>query len=109
MQIVKAKDKIVHNSHGKTQVEEYYMEDKTVDLCIVHIDGRTPETGRIINSDFSCVCYVLEGQGTFCGQLVEKGDAFNILSNEPYWFDGKFSMTMCGTPAWRPEQNKVID
>ena len=109
MQIVKSKDKIIHNSHGKAQVEEYFMNDKTIDLCVVHIDGRMPEKGRVINSDFNCVCYVLEGQGNFSGQPIEKGDAFNILSNEPYWFDGNFSMTMCGTPAFHPDQSKIID
>ena len=109
MQVVKQIDKIVHQSHGNAQVDEYYMENKTIDLCVVHIDGRTPEKGRIINTDFSCVCYVLDGQGYFCGQPIEKGDAFNILSNEPYWFEGQFSITMCGTPAWRPEQNKEVD
>lgn len=109
MQIVKQADKISHASHGNSQVDEYYMENKTIDLCLVHIDGRVPEKGRIINTDFSCVCYVLEGNGKFCGQDIKKGDAFNILSNEPYWFEGNFSFTMCGTPAWNPNQNKIID
>ena len=109
MQIVKKNNKIAHKSHGNTQVDEYYMDNKTIDLCVVHINGRAPEKGRIVNTDFSCVCYLLDGTGKFCGQEITKGDAFNILSNEPYWFEGNFSMTMCGTPAWNPKQNKVID
>lgn len=109
MQIVKQSEKIVHKSHGSAQVDEYYMDNKTIDLCIVHINGRSPEKGRIVNTDFSCVCYVLDGQGQICGQDITKGDAFNILSNEPYWFAGCLSIMMCGTPAWDPKQNKIID
>lgn len=109
MQIVKQSEKIIHASHGNAQVSEYFMDNKTIDLCTVSIHGRAPEKGRIVNTDFSCVCYVLEGSGKVCGQDVTRGDAFNILSNEPYWFEGNFSITMCGTPAWDPRQNKIID
>lgn len=107
MQIIKNKDKQIHKNDGAT-IEEFYMSNKTIDTCIVHISGRYPKAGKVINSNFSCVCYVLEGNGKVCGENITKGDAFNILKNESYYFEGNFSMVMSGTPAFDLAQSKVI-
>ena len=109
MQIVKQQNISTHCGHGNSIVDEYFMIDKTIDLCVVHINGRVPIKGKIINSNFTCVCYVSEGDGTVCGNKVVKGDVFNILSGESYWFDGKFTIIMSGTPAFDPTQSKVVD
>ena len=109
MQIVKQKDIVVHSGHGNSVVDEFFLCNKIIDLCVIHINGRCPDKGKIINSNFSCVCYVLSGQGEVCGNEISKGDVFNILSGEPYWFDGEFSVVMSGTPAFDPAQSKVID
>ncbi len=109
MQIVKQQEIVVHDAHGNSKVYEYYMQDKKIDLCVVNVNGRVPEKGQLVNSEYTCVCYVLDGEGEFCGQAISKGDAFNILSAEKYWFDGNFSMVMSGTPAFDPGQNKIVD
>lgn len=109
MQIIKYADRTVHQTHDNARVDEYYMHNKLIDLCVVHINGRTPLKGKLVNSDFSCVCYVLNGSGFVCGDSISVGDAFNILAHEPYWFDGNFIMIMCGTPAFNPNQCQIID
>lgn len=109
MQIIRNHNKVIHDEHGNAKVEEYYLSDKTIDLCIVHINGRVPSHGRLINTDYTCVCYVLNGRGSVCEEQVVAGDVFNILANEPYWFDGKFCVVMSGTPRYNPMQNKNIE
>jgi len=109
MQIIKKTDVIAHDGHGNSLVHEYYMKDKKIDLCVVNVNGRVPEKGQLVNFEYTCVCYVLDGKGSFCGQAISKGDAFNILIGERYWFDGEFSMVMSGTPAFDPMQNKIVE
>ena len=108
MQIVKHKDISVHSGHDNSTVDEYYMDNKDIDVCVVHVNGRTPKEGKLVNSEYKCVCYVLSGDGEICGQKVAQGDAFNILAGDEYWFNGVFSVVMCGTPAFNPAQNKNI-
>lgn len=109
MEIVKYSNRIIHTAHENSLVDEYMMQNKDIDVCIVTVSGRTPTHGQMINREYTCVCYCINGTGTVCGQSVTKGDAFNILSGEKYWFDGNFKFVMCGTPAFNPNQNYLVE
>ena len=85
------------------------MSNKTIDTCIVHINGRYQKADKVINSNFSYVRYVLEGNSKVCEENIIKSDAFSILKNESYYFEGNFSMIMSGTPVFDPAQSKVFN
>ena len=109
MEIIKYADRTIHPAHDNAQVNEYFMQNKNLDICVVNISGRTPLKGRMLNNEYSCVCWCISGIGSVCGQDIQPGDAFNIPAGTAYWFDGNFKFVMCGTPAYDPTQNKVIE
>jgi len=108
MEIIKYADRITHPAHDNAEVYEYPMHNKTLDICVVHVTGRTPAKGSLINHKSSCICYCISGEGTVCGHTVSQGDTFNIPANTAYWFDGIFEFTLCCTPAYDPNQNELI-
>ena len=109
MEIIKYSNREIHQAHQNATVDEYIMTNKDVDICVVTVSGRSPVHGKLMNQNYSCVCYCIDGKGTVCGYPVTKGDAFNILPKEKYWFDGNFKFIMCGTPAFDPNQNKQVE
>ena len=109
MEIVKYANRTTHPAHENASVDEYIMQNKDIDVCVVTVSGRAPARGRMVNRTYICVCYCIAGAGTVCGWPVATGDAFNIIAGEPYWFDGNFKFIMCGTPAFDPAQNSVVE
>ena len=83
------------------------MQNNNLDVCIVTIDGRSPEQGQMINDVYTCVCYCIDWVGCVCGHNITKGEAFYIPAGEPYWFDGNFKFVMCGSPVFDPSQNHI--
>ena len=58
--------------------------------------------------------YVIEGKGTlnFENKRIEfsKGDSILIEPNEKYYYDTNYCIvSMTCTPAWLPEQHKLVD
>lgn len=108
MEIIRYSDRLTHSAHENSLVDEYIMQNKDIDVCVVSVSGRTPSHGQMVNREYTCVCYCVDGSGTVCGQSITKGDAFNILAGEKYWFDGIFKFVMSGTPAFDSDQNDLV-
>lgn len=57
--------------------------------------------------------YVIEGKGTLNKKQetieFEKGDAILIDKGEIYYWDAHCTIAMPCTPAWYPEQHKLIE
>lgn len=91
---------------------EYPMHDKEIDVAYVEINGRYPEKDRIMNELVKELGYVVVGKGKVVIEGREyslgKGDEILIMPKQRYYWDGKLGLLMSCTPAWYPEQHKMI-
>ena len=113
MKIIKDSEAFESANSDTCKYIEYSFEDKDIDFSIVTITGRYPEKGFCVNSICKELIYVLEGSGKLCFENrvinFSKGDAVLINSNEKYYWESDYCKvsTSC-TPAWSPEQHKLI-
>ena len=115
MQIIKNNDAVKSANSDKCKTLEYSFNDKDIDLGIASITGRYPEEGFCVNTISKELIYVLDGNGELCfdqgGGIIkfQKGDAILIDANEKYYWKSSYCVvSMSCTPAWSPEQHKVV-
>ena len=114
MKLVKLNQAEKFNNSDKCEVLEYNLNDKDINFAIGKITGRYPDTGYCINEECKELIYVLDGYGTLYkkdGEKVEfnKGDLILIEKGEAYYWDAHCEVIMPCTPAWYPEQHKLIE
>lgn len=113
MKIIKIEQAEVHKNSDKCEVIEYGFNDKDIDCATAQINGRYPDTGYCVNEECKELIYVIEGKGTLNkkDQIVEfkKGDAILINKGEVYYWNAQCTIVMPCTPAWYPEQHKLIE
>ena len=114
MKIIRNIDAIKGANSDKCKTIEYSFEDADIDLGLATITGRYPDEGYCINLISKELVYVLEGSGKLCFEdksiSFSKGDAILINNNEKYYWDTKYcEVSMTCTPAWNPEQHKIIN
>ena len=93
---------------------EYSFQDKDLDLGIAIIKGRYPEKGYCMNEISKELIYILEGTGKIITNKKEisfkEGDAIFINPKEKYYWDTTYcKASMSCTPAWSPNQYKVVE
>jgi len=92
---------------------EHPLYDKDINCSTAVIMGRYPEKGYCVNDECKQLIYVLEGTGSLAKQdeviNFKKDDAILIDKGEVYYREGNFKIVMPCTPAWFPEQHKVIE
>lgn len=102
-----------HENSSSCTVHEYGG-TPAIDGAVAEIDGRYPDTGWVCNTQITELVYVLEGEGEL---IVQGGRAVKLAigglaviePNETYHFMGsQLRILMASTPAWNPEQHKVI-
>lgn len=114
MEIIKYDNALKGNNSDKCKTLEYSFNDKEMDLGVATINGRYPDKGYGVNLVSKELIYVIEGKGklNFENKIVEfsKGDSILIEPNEKYYFDTDYCViSLTCTPAWSPEQYKLID
>jgi mannose-6-phosphate isomerase-like protein (cupin superfamily) len=91
---------------------EYPLQDEDINGAVIELSGRYPERGLAVNEASKELVYVVKGQGILSvndEQLdLSEGDMVLILPGEKYFFEGELKMLMPCSPAWRPEQHKII-
>jgi len=91
---------------------EYPLEEKSINIAVIKLKGRYPETGQAMNTECKEIAYVTEGSGKVSVEdktiEVNKGDVVLIEPGEKFYWDGELTMLMPCTPAWTPEQYKHI-
>lgn len=92
---------------------EYPSGDKDIWGAVIKVDGRYPEKGRTVNNRCKELVYFLEGKGKLIVEdkiyEVQKGDQVVIDPGERFYWEGKLIMFMPCTPAWYPEQHRVVE
>jgi mannose-6-phosphate isomerase class I len=113
MKIVKLEKAEKFNNSDKCEVLEYPLEDADINCATAKITGRYPEKGYCVNEQCKELIYVIEGYGTLNKKeesiSFKKGDVILIDKGEIYFWDGNCEIVMPCTPAWYPEQHKLIE
>ncbi|UMX47411.1 MAG: cupin domain-containing protein [Candidatus Nealsonbacteria bacterium DGGOD1a] len=113
MKIVKRNEAVKFN-HGKTcTANEYPVDDKDINIAIIELNGRYPEKGFAINEVSKELAYIIKGSGkvVISSKEIEvgEGDLVFVEPQEKFYWEGKMTLIMPCTPAWNPEQYKVIE
>ncbi len=91
---------------------EYEIGDKDIDIATAEINGRYPESGYCVNTKVKEMIFVIEGSGTIFSENEKipfgAGDAILIEKNKKYYWDAHCKVAMSCTPAWYPEQHKIV-
>lgn len=102
------------NNSEECKTIEYSFGDRDIDLGVATITGRYPKEGYCVNLVSKELVYVLEGKGELFFEdktiIFEEGDAILIDSNEKYYWKSEYcKVSMVCTPAWSPEQYKIVN
>lgn len=113
MELIKLENAITGKNSDKCKTLEYSFLNKKIDLGIATITGRFPDRGYALNEISEELVYVLEGTGTIYFEDKEvrfnKGDAILIEPNDKYYYETEYCvLSLSCTPAWSPNQHKVI-
>lgn len=113
MKLVKLEQAQEFSNSDKCKGLEYPLDDTDINFSTAVINGRYPDKGYCVNEKCKELIYVMEGKGTLNKKegTIEfsKGDAILIDKGEVYYWDGQCTIAMPCTPAWYPEQHKLIE
>lgn len=103
--------KIFQNSPGCT-VREYETKNKDINIAVVTISGRYPTSGWAMNEKCTMMAFILKGKGSLFIEDravgLSENDGALILPGEKYAWEGEMTILLPATPAWYPEQYKVL-
>lgn len=110
--LIKKKDAKCFANSSKCTAYEYDFKDKDLNVALIEINGRYPETGRVVNEVCKEIVFVLEGAGSVIIEgkefKLEEGDQVLIKPKHKYFFDGSLKILTPCVPAWFPEQHKEV-
>ncbi len=113
MKLVKLEQAQEFSNSDSCKGLEYPLNDIDINFSTAIISGRYPDKGYCVNEECKELIYVIEGKGTLNkkDKTIEfnKGDVILIDKGEVYYWDGKCTIAMPCTPAWYPEQHKLIE
>lgn len=111
MKLIKKSDAHKKQNNAACNVTEYPFGDKDLDMALVKLTGRYPESGWAINEQCKEVCYITAGAGTITFEnstiSLAEGDVIIVDKNEKYFWDGTMDIITSSSPAWYPEQHKT--
>lgn len=113
MKIIKFNEAEKGANSDKCKTLEYSFGDNDIDLGVAIITGRYPEEGYCTNIESKELIYVIDGEGelNFEDKVIyfSKDDAILIDKNEKYYWNTSYcKVSMTCTPAWKPEQHKLV-
>ena len=113
MKIIKASDTYENKNSDLCVMREYDFKDVEIDFSTGYVKGRYPSSGFCVNEKVKEMVYILNGGGILnfkSGEKVsfQKGDALLIEKGEPYFWDADCEIAISCTPAWTPQQHKLI-
>jgi len=113
MKTIKKSESQEFKNGSNCAVYEYPMGDNAINGAVVKLSGRYPGKGSSVNSVCKMMAYIIDGGGAIFVDgketKIEKGDLVLVEPNEKYYWQGSMELFMPCTPAWTPEQYKVID
>ncbi len=113
MKIVKRQEANQHKNSKNCIAYEYPLENLDINIATVDISGRYPDEGQVVNEVCTEIVYLLKGKRTVTfdnGEQVEleSGDVVLLDKGDRYYWEGECSLCIPCTPAWYPEQHKIV-
>lgn len=113
MEFVQASD-LKSISNGPTcTIQPIPIHDKEIDMAIARISGRYPQHGWAVNKICRMMGFVLEGTGKLGLKdrvvHLSANDSVLIMPGEKYYWEGNMTLLLPSTPAWSPDQYRLID
>jgi mannose-6-phosphate isomerase-like protein (cupin superfamily) len=94
------------------KIYKYPSPTRSLDIGIMVLNGRHPESGFVVEHDCEFVMYVTKGEGTFyVGDSIYKvkpGDAVFVPTDHKFAADGNFEYITVDSPAYYPGQTESI-
>jgi quercetin dioxygenase-like cupin family protein len=92
---------------------EFPFNSSQLNIAVVEVNGRYPQTGSLLNEECDEIGYVLSGTGTVGTEdethEIKAGDAVFIKAGETFWWQGQnLRMLMPCSPPFYPEQHKEV-
>ena len=113
MKLLKFEDSQKFENSDKCTVIEYPLGDKDINFSTAFLTGRYPNEGYCVNDECKELIYVIDGTGSLNkkDEKIEfkKGDVILIDIGEKFYWDAHCTIAMHCTPAWYPEQYKLIN
>ena len=112
MKIIK-REQTQEFKNGNTCIAyEYQIKDPDINIALVKIIGRYPEKGYAANEICKEIACVIEGEGKVVVEqkeiLIKTGDVIFLEPKEKFYWEGNLTTAMVCTPAWAPEQHKIV-
>lgn len=112
MKIIKKSQSISFQNGPTCTAFEYPIGDKDINGALVKLSGRYPIEGLVVNEVCKEMSYIMDGKGKLVVEDIEYqvsiGDLVLINPNEKYYWEGQLELFIPCSPAWFPEQHKVI-
>lgn len=113
MKFMSKENRISRKNSDRCHVIEYEIGDQDLDFAIVSLEGRYPETGRVINKKCKEIVYIQDGQGQIelegKFQKLKTGDIVLINAGQKYFWDGKMTLTISCHPAFTVDQHQRVE
>lgn len=113
MVLIRKENRVEHKNSEKCIAFEYPTGDKDINIAEILINGRYPDTGRVVNKKVKEIVFVIDGEGKIIVEgkeyKLKKGDSILVLPKQKYFFQGdNLRIISACSPAWWPEQHKTI-
>ncbi len=112
MKTIKLEQTIKNKNSDVCTAIEYPLRNKDINVAVIKLNGRYPDSGRAVNTVCKELAYIINGSGKLIveGQVIElkKGDLVLIEAGEKYYWISDMEMLVPCVPAWYPEQHTFI-
>lgn len=106
------KENAVKFQNGTLTAIEYPVGDKDINCAVVTLKGRHPVNDWIINQECKELVYLMKGTAVLTTETktisLSEGDMVILEPNEKYFWQGDCVLLTPTTPAWTPEQTKIV-
>lgn len=112
MKQIKQSETYKYKNSDNCVADIFDLNDNDIDFSTSTIRGRYPESGYCVNEECKELIYCLSGKGTLFSKMqkvnFKKGDVILLDKKEPYYFKAHCRVAMICSPAWTPEQHKML-
>jgi EutQ-like cupin domain len=113
MKIIRQAQSIEVKNDDNCIVYEYPLGDRDINGAFAKLTWREPTKGRLVNTVCKELAYVIRGNGVVVIEdreiQLSVGDLVLIEPGEKYFWEGNMDLFIPCSPAWYPEQHKLID